>query len=331
MNARRQRGALALALAAVIGLAGCANPVPEPQPEPVPAQAPPVLDATQSARILDQVEEVLATGDAAFDANQLDPRVTGPALAIRSAEYVRAQATGGERPPVTIPAEAQVTITPDTTSWPRTQIVVTEQPADLQAPLLLVLIQNSPREEYKLWGWARLGEGVQMPATAAPATGSPQLSADDTSLVLPPEDVLAQYADVLTNGDASPYAATFGTSFFRSAIEAVRAQTVQGLQAVATVSETVAPEAGSVSALGTVDGGAIVVGQMTTVTTAAISQGTVTLTDPLDKALTGKESVSQNLVRTWTDVVVFYVPPAGSDAGIQVLAAEHARTAVTGE
>lgn len=331
MSARRRRGSLALALAAVIALAGCANPVPEPQPEAVPAQAPPVLDATQSTSILDQVGEVLAAGDSALDPSGLSARLSGPALAIRGAEYTRAQATNGERAPVVIPTTAQTTITPDTTTWPRTQMVVTEQPADLQAPLLLVLIQESPRDDYHLWAWARLGEGVQMPATAEPDTGSPLIAADDDSLLVTPQDVVNQYADVLTNGNASPYAATFGTNFFRTAIEAARAQTVQSLQAVATVTETVSPEAGAVTALGTVDGGAIVVGQLSTVTTAALSQGSITLNDPLDAALAGKDSVSQNLVRTWTDVVAFYVPPAGSDTGVQVLAAEHARTAVTGE
>ena len=328
MSARRRIG---LALVAVMALAGCANPVPEPAPEPVPAQAPPVLDATQSSAVLDQIGEVLATSDSALDATGLDARLSGPALAIRSAEYTRAQATGGQRTPVAIPTQAQTTITPDTTSWPRTQMVVTEQPEDLQAPLLLVLIQESPREDYHLWGWARLGEGVQMPPTAEPEIGSPQLSADDDSLLVPPGEVVGQYADVLTNGDASPYAATFGTNFFRTAIESARAQTVQSLQAVASVTETVSPEAGAVATLGTADGGAIVVGQMTTVTTATLSQGSITLNDPLDAAMAGRDSVSQNLVRTWTDVVAFYVPPAGSDSGVQVLAAEHARTAVTGQ
>ncbi|MEV7974307.1 hypothetical protein [Cellulomonas sp. NPDC089187] len=330
MNAHRRTSAIALALATVVALGACAQPLPEPQPEPVPAQAPPVLDATQSAAVLGKVGEVLADSDAALDPSGLDARLTGPALAIRGAEYTRAQATNGERTPVAIPTQAQTTITPDTTAWPRTQMVVTEQPADLQAPLLLVLVQENPRADYELWGWARLGEGVQMPATADPEIGSPELAADDDSLLLSPQDTVAQFADVLTNGDASAYAGTFGASFFRTAIEGARAQTVAGLQAVASVTETVAAEPGAM-ALGTADGGAIVVGQMTTVTTATLSQGSITLNDPLDAALAGRDSVSQNLVRTWTDVVAFYVPPAGSDSGVQVLAAEHARTGVTGQ
>lgn len=330
---RARRSALLSAVAAltVAVLAACASPVPQPAPEAAPAVPPPALTVAQSTRVLDQVGEVLAAGDASLDANVLAPRLTGPALAIRAAEYIRAQATGGERTPVTIPTTAQTTIVPDTDTWPRTQLVVTEQPDDLQAPLLLVLRQESPREPYQLWGWARLGQSVQMPATADAAEGSAPVAADDTTLLLSPTDAVAQYADVLTNGDSSPYVATFPSDFYRVAVGEARAQTVASLQAVASVTETVAPVADQVMALRTVDGGAIVVAQLTTVTTATLSQGSITLNDPFDAALAGKTSVTSNLVRTWTDVVAMYVPPAGGGEQVQVLAAEHARTSVTGE
>jgi hypothetical protein len=321
----------AVAVVALLGLAACANPVPEPVPDAAPAVPPPVLNATQSTRVLDQVGAVLADRDAALDAAGLEARLSGPALAIRSAEYVRAVATNGERPPVALPTTAQTTIVPDTDTWPRTQMVVTEQPADLQAPLLLVLQQDGPREPYRLWSWARLGPSVQMPATADPTVGSEPVAADDTSLLLPPAEALAQYADVLTNGDASAAAATFPPDFFRTALGGARSQTAASLQAVATVAETVAPVEGAVTALRTADGGAIVVGQLSTVTTVTLSQGSITLNDPFDAALAGKGSVTSNLVRTWTDVVALYVPPAGGATQVQVLAAEHARTAVSGE
>lgn len=328
---RRRLVGTAVAAVTALALASCANPVPEPTPDAVPAVPPPALTVAQSTSVLEDVAEVLAAGDAALDPAGLDARLTGPALAIRTSEYTRAQVTGGQRPPVTLPMTAQTTIVPDTDTWPRTQMVVTEQPADLQAPLLLVLQQRAPREPYRLWSWARLGPSVQMPATADTSVGSEPVAADDDSLLMTPTEALAQYADVLTNGDASAAAATFPADFFRTALTEARNQTVASLQAVATVAETVAPEEGAVTALRTVDGGAIVVGQLTTVTTVTLSQGSITLNDPFDAALAGKESVTQNLVRTWTDVVALYVPPAGGAEQVQVLAAEHARTAVTGQ
>ena len=44
--------------------------------------------------MLTDVGEVLAAADAALDAAQLPPRVEGPALAVRTAEYVRADGDG---------------------------------------------------------------------------------------------------------------------------------------------------------------------------------------------------------------------------------------------
>lgn len=327
---RRRSAGAAVVLAAALGLAACATPVPEPVPDAVPAVPPPVLTVTQSSSVLDQVGEVLAAGDAALDPAGLPARVTGPALAIRTAEYVRATATGGARPPVALPTSAQTLIVPSTTEWPRTQMVVTEQPDDLQAPLLLVLEQAGPREPYRLWGWARLGPSVEMPATERPEVGSEPVAPDDDSLLLSPAEAVAQYADVLTNGDASAYAATFPADFFRTALTEARAQTAASLQEIASVAETVSPVADQVTALRTDDGGAIVVGELSTVTTATLSQGSITLSDPFDAALAGVGSVSQNLVRTWTDVVALYVPPAGGEQQVRLLAAEHARTAVTG-
>ena len=58
--------------------------------------------------------------------------------------------------------------------------------------------------------------------------------------------------------------------------------------------------------------------------------GTIKL-DPFYAALTGKESAAASFVRTFTDVVIMYVPPAGSTSLMQVLAAEHAITAVTAD
>lgn len=330
-RARRRLTRTALVVIAGLGLAACAAPPPEPAPDAVPAVPPPVLTVAQSTRVLDSIGEVLAAGDAALDPAGLPARVSGPALTIRTAEYIRATATNGERPPVTIPMTAQTTIVPDTDTWPRTQMVVTEQPADLQAPLLLVLEQTAPREPYRLWGWARLGPSVQMPATAEPTIGSEPVAPDDSSLLITPTEAIAQYADVLTNGDASSFAGTFPADFFRTALQGAREQTAASLATVGTVAETVAPAETAVTSLRTADGGAIVVGQLSTVTTVTLSQGSITLSDPFDAALAGTASVASHLVRTWTDVVALYVPPAGGGEQVQVLAAEHARTAVTGE
>ena len=178
-----------------------------------------------------------------------------------------------------------------------------------------------------------MGAGIQMPATAAPETGSPELAPDASGLIMTPTEVMQQYADVLSNGDASPYAASFVPDTFRSSIEAARAATVAGVQAAGAATETYTPEAAPVVALGTVDGGAIVVGQLTTVSTVTltVAGGTIPISDPFYAALTGKQSAASNFVRTFTDVLVWYVPPADSGVPAQLLAAEHGVTSATAE
>lgn len=332
-STRSRRIAAALGSLLLLGLAACGNPLPEAQPEPVPAVAPAATTVSQSQDVLTDLGAVLAAADAALDPAQLPPRVDGPALAVRSAEYVRAAATAGAKPPTALPTDAQALIVPQTDVWPRTQLVVTKQPDDLQAPRILVMQQSAPREQYKLWGWGRMGAAVQMPPTAAPETGSPVLAPDATGLVVTPTEALQQYADVLANGDASAFAATFEPDTFRSSIEAARAATAAGVQAAGTATETYTPAPAPVVSLGTVDGGAIVVGQLTTVSTVTltVAGGTIPISDPFYAALTGKTSAGSNFVRTFTDVLVMYVPPAGTGAPVKLLAAEHAVTSATAE
>jgi hypothetical protein len=317
-----------------LGLAACATPPPEPQPEPVPAVAPPAVTAEQARDVLADVGEVLAAGDAALDASGLGARLSGPALAARTLEYARATATGGARPPTALPTGAQVLVVPDTAEFPRTQLVVTEQPDTLEAPRILVLHQASAREPYRLWGWARLGPGVQMPATADPELGSVPVAPDSTDVVVPPGEVLQQYADVLANGDASPHAATYPQDFFRQTIEAARANMQAAVAPVGTVAETYVPQGAPAASLATADGGAIVVGALDTTTTLAITEPGIDL-DPTTAALAGRPRVTSSLVSTWVDVLVFYVPPAPAEgqpaAPVQLLAGEHARTTVAGQ
>ncbi|WP_028051064.1 hypothetical protein [Cellulomonas sp. URHD0024] len=331
MNRSMRRRAALLVGIVVVGLAACAPALPQPEPAPVPAVAPPATTIAQSDNVLTDLGDVLKAGDAALDPTLLPPRVSGPALAIRSAEYVRAKATANTKPPIAIPTKAQALILPQTDTWPRTQLVVTEQPDDLQAPRILVLQQTKPRDQYHLWGWGRMGPSIPMPPTAAPQTGSAVLAPDATGLVATPTDTLVQYCDVLTKGSASPYAAAFAPDAFRTGVEAARASTVSSVGAAGTATETYTPEPAPLTTLATVDGGAIVVGQLTTVSTVLLTPGGTIKLDPFYAALTGKDTAASSFVRTFTDVVIIYVPPAGSTALMQVLAAEHAVTAVTAD
>ncbi len=324
----RARRAL-VGLLAVLPLTACSTPLPTPAPEPPPAVAPPVLSVAQTTSVLDDLGGVLAAGDAALDPSLLAPRVVGPALAIRKAEYQRASATGGERQPTALPTGAQVSVVPQSTTWPRVQLVVTEQPEDLQAPRVLILEQATPRDRYALWGWARMFPGVSMPATADPVDGSPVLDPADGDLAMAPDSVLTAYADLLTNGDASANAAAFAPDPFRDQIGASRQALTTNVQDIGSVAETYTPDGPPLTVIGTADGGALVVGSMTTVSTVTISvAGAKFQLFPFEAAVSGVTEAATSVAWTYTDVLVFRIPPAGSSDQVQLLAAEHQVTTV---
>src|SRR5690606_36805731 len=125
MTARRSGRWLSV-LVLVWALAACADPPPEPMPEPEPAVPPPVMDVEQADRILEDVADVLAAGDAALDASRLTERVGGPALASRTAEYTIAEVTQDRAGITELPTGAQAVVVPDDASWPREVVVVTE-------------------------------------------------------------------------------------------------------------------------------------------------------------------------------------------------------------
>jgi hypothetical protein len=331
---RRHTWRAAAAAAALVALvAGCAPSLPQPAAEPAPAVPPAATTLEQSDRVLHSLGSVLDAADAALDPAQLAPRVSGPALAMRTGEYTRSKATQGAKPPTALPTTAQNLVVPQTDTWPRTQLVFTVQPDNLQVPRVLVLQQASPRDQYHLWGWARMFPGVDAPATAQPSLGSPVLAPDAKGLVVTPTDALQQYADVLTNGDQSPYAATFAADRFRTQIEQTRAGMQVALNNVGTATETYTPGDNPVVTFATADGGAIVVGELTTVLTETVSAagGSISITDPYLIALTGTQTATSSFVRTSNGVVIMYVPPANKGGQVQVFAGEDEVTAATAQ
>lgn len=319
-----------LALAAVLVLAGCATPLPVPSPDPVPAVPPPTLTAEQVRAVLEEVGSVLEEADGELDEKILARRVAGPALTIRTAEYTVNRALEDDAELVTVPTTDSTIVVPTTETWPRSVLVVTEQPEDLQSPRLLVLTQQTPREDYLLTSWSRLLPDRQVPPTFVPEVGSVPLPLDAEGLVATPAEVGEMYADVIKDGDDSPHAVLFGEDVFRERLALVREQYEKiAEQAGGRFTERYTPEVEQTVAVSTADGGAIVVVPFTSRTRITTDERELSL-GRAERALLGKRTVGKRATFTWTGVVTFVVPPEGSTDPITVLAAEHVRTDVTG-
>ncbi|PNB21467.1 hypothetical protein C1Y02_30600, partial [Pseudomonas sp. FW306-02-F04-AA] len=72
---------------------------------------------------------------------------------------------------------------------------------------------------YTMTAWASLLPGVTMPAVDPPGVGVSVTSAEQAeSLAVAPADVVARYADILTNGIASQHVTGFAPDAFSTQV-----------------------------------------------------------------------------------------------------------------
>lgn len=329
------------ALPAVLGatallLAGCAVAPPVPAPEAPTVAA--VVSETQERKILDAVATTVAEHDEPSSAKGLAERVTGPALAMREAELRLAAETGNERWRTDLSTDTQQVVLPSDKGWPRTSYAV--QPDGPIAPALMVFDQASAREQYQLWGYVSLVPGVSLPPFADPGLGSAAVAPDDdASLVSAPQDALAGYAEVLTDGEAAKGTAAYDDDRLRQELRQLEKsqtevpgwKTTEGKYSFAAKVD----ESTGLRAVRTADGGALVVGGLTSTQTIELGQeGAEIKADalpPAQQALLGDRAVTGRLRTSYQDLVALYVPSAGSEHKITLVGFRHLPVDVSSE
>ncbi len=327
---RTRRTLLGAALGLTL-LAGCAAELPQPEPEPAAATPAPVLDEARLDRVLAEVSETLATADAAGDAEALRPRVVGPALQLRAGEYRIAEATGGSDTPQPLTTTAQVEAVAATEGFPRTAMVITQVPEGGNLPLLLVLVQQSPRDQYQLWGWVDLFPGTQTPPLTHPDAGSQPLAPDAAGLVATPTEVVERYVESLGDPD-SELTAQFADDPYRTTVRESVTGIDTSIEAAGDATITFAVGDDAPRALATADGGAIVVGELGSTRTyrKTVAGSTLTVAGSIG-ALLGEDKEVRGTVSGISEVLVaFYVPPAtAEDTTIRPLGATSVTTEAT--
>lgn len=197
--------------------------------------------------------------------------------------------------------------------------------------MLQVLTSPSARAPYALWAELTMLPGATLPAVAAAAEGAPQLSPQAASFLVTPQQAVAEYADVLSNGAKSRYAARFARNTFTDQVVGRVSADRAALARVATVAAVHRPVPGAVYALSTADGGALVIGEIRQQVSITVKPkaGTVKVSDPNIAALAGRSQFAKRAVRTAVEVVALRVPPPGT-APVTVVAALKADVAVSG-
>lgn len=314
----RKWAAATAAVVAVSFLAACTPDLPTVNVDDEVAQAPgPVLHEDQSLQVSGEIGQVLAEADKAMDPAALESRITGPALAIRKAEYQIAKFQKKPETMTELPTKLQSVFMTTTETWPRTFFAVTERPESLEAERFVVMNQEDARADYKLWAWFTLFPGVTVPVFPAADSGTPDLSAVDESLILSPKDALEQYADVLKTGDKSKFKDVFhteGDSFIKEIAD--RRKTLEDAAKVAkgTYTETFAVGE-DIKTLRTLDGGAVIVGTITTSGTLKGEKGAIITPSEIEKAFLPKDAKPNNALTVQrTAIVGIYVPAKGEDA-----------------
>ncbi|UKA52861.1 hypothetical protein LFT45_14055 [Arthrobacter sp. FW305-BF8] len=288
---------------------------------PAATGTPVVLDA-QFRRILEQVASATDAGDAAKDAKKLTARVAGTELEVRTQNYkIRSRvASYDARMPVRS-TKLLTTVVTDKREWPRSVMAVTQGEGNV-VPQLLTLVQNSPRENYKLVGTSPLQPGTTFPAIVRGGTES--LAADDKSgLLYSGQEALAGLADRLTKsnstfksklveGESSPYIAD--TLSYQADI------VKDGVDGKFAFTHKVIPE--STVVFRTEDGGALVLGRLTFNFDGTPKAVGDKLSIGNDAAvLAGGKETTTGMVLKFAESVAVYVPPAASKDPMKLVAA----------
>lgn len=288
--------------------------------------SPPVATEHQIESIVAQVSDVATKSDAALDATTLATRFTGPALALRSSDYqIRSKDSAYVTTVRGIPATTvKVSLPQQSTTWPRTVFAVVQKADDTSvAPVALTMVQNSPREQYKVAYAVDLAAKAVLPTLAPEGVGAPQLSPDTKILALAPSVLVPDYLDLLNNGSASPTFPLFDiakdTLLPTSGLDA-RNERKSTFPANATLELSNAAGEAETIALATNESGAIVSVYITETETVkpAVAGDTLNPTGRV-KTLSGLTGTTTGVTATYGDQLLFFIPKVGSAEKIVLL------------
>ena len=186
--------------------------------------------------------------------------------------------------------------------------------------------QESARQNYKLWAVARLLEDVSLPGFAPAKQGNVMGDANDSNLVMTPKQAVQRYADVLQNNTNSKYAGSFEDDQFRQSLVKQQEESQKGVtQNKGTQQEVFAPVVDQIAVMRSPRGGDLVVAQINSEWTRSMSEGRESLPgSPNEDALfkMTNQTATSSLKATYVNVVAIFVPLAGSDQKVTVVAGD---------
>lgn len=265
----------------------------------------------QLVRIVSDVTESVKLADAKGDATLAATRLDGPALELRTANYKIRAADSSIAALAAIPeGTIKIALPQQSDSWPRSVFTVV-QPSDSKvAPVAMMLVQQTPRENYKAEYLMTLE--LDVPDVAPATVGASQLLEDNKLGILAPADLARAYGSILVEGDASKSSDLFSATGdkLRTAVGFDYKQKRKAeLPPTATIAYSNAPGPGEVIAFGTNDSGQIVAVDLDdTEKVTPTEAGAAINPNGATKALSGKSQSVKGIIATYGLQLLFYVP-----------------------
>ena len=327
-----------VAIIPVIGVAtavlvGC-TPTPNPHAA-APKSAPEAAVSTklqqtavspaQLREIMTRISGTVETADSSFNSTLIATRMAGPALEDRVANYTIRQKNKKIAASVPIPAATVEVILPQSgPTWPRSVFTVVEDKSGTTPSYTaLMLVQDTPRSNYKVNYATTLQPNTTLPDLAPASVGAPILDGNGGLLKIKPSELALDYGDILDKDSASvsyPLFQSEGDSFRTQVGMASHKAAAKKLPSTARLSYANNNGDGRVIALATANSGAIVAVDLNEVETVKPVQAgaAVTATGAI-AALSGKVTSTKGIIATYGDQLLFYVPSGNSSGKIVLL------------
>ncbi|NDC47669.1 MAG: hypothetical protein EBZ61_01050 [Micrococcales bacterium] len=315
-------------------LSGCAgNQQEATQTESgLPKAATVVVNDAQLQRIVREVASTVKNADTNRDEPLLLSRVAGPALETRKIQYFL-QTKNKKIPklpdivanPITVALPMQLPA--EELGWqPRTIMVVTKTETTTRNPQMLVLQQATPRENYKLWYLIDLLPTDFFPAVAAQDIGAISVDADNEYLATKLRGIPFKYGDVINKGSTSKFFDMFDLSAdqFYAARSQDQADNIEKLKKI-KVAIRYQHSLGNPNILGmlTLESGGLVAVAMndTSIIRPQVRGAAVSVTELDHKILLNAPGSPTGLKIVYENMMLFYVPVAGSEEKIRLVGA----------
>jgi len=279
----------------------------------------PAVTEAQLAEIVSTISTVTAEADASSSKETLEARFSGPAYELRAATYAIRSGYPEYPAPQAIPAgPLQVVLPQASSSWPKTVFTIVQGDDTTVPPVALMLVQDTPRSNYKVYYEITLEPDTSLPPVSAASVGTTRLAPDTKLLKLTPDALKTAYADILAVGDASQYidqvAADGDTLRTQVGIDYKNAKKA-ALPSTASIDFAQVAGVGDDIALATSGSGALVaVDLRESETVKPVESGATVSPEGAVKALSGVTETAKGAEAIYDYQLLFFIPPSG-DAG----------------